>query len=202
MFMKEDMEQKRQEFMKSRNELERKKLEFEKKLADEFPFMQRGANAEEQAANGGIRDLFGAYGCDVGPGWLAVLRGLCAEITAAYERAGLPVDIVVDQVKEKFGKLRFYYHPVGYDPGIQAIDSLDGVGLRAKPGNSELHREVAKIVKKWEAQSALVCERCGEPGSLRNDIGYLSQTLCDACYTPIKQKLDEQRLKRSDKDEQ
>ena len=41
--------------------------------------------------------------------WYEVIRGLCLDITKVYGKTGLPVDIV-DQVKEKFGTLRFYYH--------------------------------------------------------------------------------------------
>jgi len=176
--LSEEIEQKRQEFELTRKGLECKKQEFEE-----------------------VYDLYGAFGCDVGSGWYTVLRGLCAEITAAYERAELPVDIVVDQVKEKFAKLRFYYHyhSADHDPGIHVIGSLGGVGLRKRPGNSELHKEVALIVEKWEIKSASVSEHCGAPGILRNDIGYWVRTLCDACYTSIKQKINEQvKRKRND----
>lgn len=183
--MREEIEQKRQEFEQKRNEPERKRQELEEKLAEEFPFMRRGDSYEEQEASGEIRDLFGAFGYEVGgSGWYDLLRGLCTEVTTAYQRVGLPVDIVVDQVKEKFGKLCFYYHPVG-----------------ARPGSSELHQEVAKIVHKWEAKSMTVCESCGAPGALRKDIRWV-QTLCDQCYIPRKQKIDEWQLKRGKKDGQ
>ncbi|NIK80478.1 hypothetical protein FHS15_005668 [Paenibacillus castaneae] len=132
--------------------------ELEEKLANEFPFMRRGESYKEQEKSGEIRDLFGAFGCEFGNGWYEVLRGLCNEVTKAYERAGLPVDIVVDRVKEKFGKLRFYYHPVYYDPGIHAIDSLDGGGLKAKPSCSELYKDVSNIVHKWEMKSMTVAK--------------------------------------------
>lgn len=189
--MREDLEQKRKEFAQMRKEAEQKRQELEKKLADEFPFMKRGEGYKEQQESGRIYDLYGAYGCEVGSGWYEVLRGLCTEVTAIYERAGIPVDIIVDQVKEKFGTLRFYYHPEGYDPCIHAFDLSGGPSLRAKVGNTDIHREVAIIVRKWEKQSGSVCEECGAPGALRNDIGYLVQTLCDSCYTQIKQKFIE-----------
>ena len=38
--------------------------------------------------------------------WYEVIRGLCLDITEVYGKTGLPVDIVVDQVKknsERFG---------------------------------------------------------------------------------------------------
>ncbi|WP_147423837.1 hypothetical protein [Cohnella endophytica] len=175
--------------------------ELEEKLANEFPFMRRGNSYKEQEKSGEIRDLFGAFGCEVGDGWYEVLRGLCHEVAKAYESAGLPVDIVVDRVKEKFGQLRFHYHRVDYDPGIHAIDSLDGRDLQAKPDRSELHQEVTKIVQKWKISSTTVCESCGAAGVLRRDLRWV-QTLCQQCYSPRKQKIDEWRLKKEYNDGQ
>jgi len=59
--------------------------------------------------------------------------------------------VVVDQVKEKFGTLRFYYS--GGD------DYVDGV------------------VRMAEAISAVTCEECGSPGEQRSD-GWI-RTLCN-----------------------
>jgi hypothetical protein len=61
--------------------------------------------------------------------------------------------VVVTQVKEKFGTLRFYYY--GGD------DYVDG------------------MVSMAEAVSACTCEKCGKPGT-QNDKGWIS-TLCDEC---------------------
>jgi len=59
--------------------------------------------------------------------------------------------VVADQVKEKFGTLRFYYH--GGD------DRIEG------------------MVRMAESMSSVTCEECGAPGVLRGG-GWL-QTLCD-----------------------
>ena len=59
--------------------------------------------------------------------------------------------VVVDQVKEKFGGLRFYYH--GGD------DVVDG------------------MVRMAESWAAYTCEECGDPGH-RRDGGWV-RTLCD-----------------------
>lgn len=97
-------------------------LELEMKLADEFPFMRQGKNADEQLKDDRrISKLYDAFGCDFADGWYEVICGLCRDITEANGKVGLPVDIVIDQVKEKFGTLRFYYHPEGHDPGIHAL---------------------------------------------------------------------------------
>lgn len=165
------------------------KQEFELKIAEEFQFMRRGKTVDEQRKEDGrISDLYGAFGCDVDDGWFEVIRGLCCDITAVYRKAGLPVDIVVDQVKEKFGTMRFYYHPKGHDPVIHAFDSLsDGQSIRIIPGVSHLHKEVAEIVHRWEKESGNVCEKCGATGELRKDLRWVL-TLCDSCYARLSKK--------------
>ncbi len=71
------------------------KQKLEMKIAEELPFMSRGKNADEQMKDGGrISNLYDAFGCDFADGWYEVVRGLCRDIAEAYEKAGLPVDIV------------------------------------------------------------------------------------------------------------
>lgn len=64
--------------------------------------------------------------------------------------------VVVDQVKEKFGTLRFYY--TGGD------DTIDG------------------MVQMAESMSACVCEECGNPGTQTR--GGWIRTLCDQHKKP------------------
>ena len=137
------------------------KDELEKKLAEAFHFMQIKEPPKEQEADGRICDLYGAFGCECDDGWYETLFGLCGEITEAYKKHGQPVDIVVDQIKEKYGTLRFYYH--------------------LSQNNGDLRREISDIVIKWEKKSAEVCERCGKAGVLREDLQWI-QALCDECY--------------------
>ncbi len=161
------------------------KQELELKTAEEFPFMKRGRNKDEQLKNDGrISNLYDAFGCCFAYGWEEVIRGLCRDITEAYGKAGLPVDIVVDQVKEKFGTLRVYYHPEGHDPGIHAFDSLSGQSIRIIPGVSDFHKEIADIVHRWEKESGNVCEKCGAAGEIRKDLIRVL-TICGSCYTQL-----------------
>jgi len=67
------------------------------------------------------------------------------------ELPGIIPQVTLDQVKEKFGTLRFYYS--GGD------DSIDG------------------MVRMAESMSAVTCEECGIPGRIRHG-GWIS-TLCD-----------------------
>ena len=136
--------------------------ELELKLAERFPFMRWAEDWQVQRENGKIPDAYSVFGCEIGDGWYELMVDLCTEITAAYERSGAPVDIVVDQVKEKWGGLRFYYH---------IPDHL---------GGSPLQVEITEIVRKYEEMSLAICEDCGKQGT-RRKLGYVC-TLCDECF--------------------
>lgn len=136
--------------------------ELELKLAERFPFMRWAEDWQVQRENGEIPDAYSVFGCEIGNGWYELMVDLCTEITAAYERSGAPVDIVVDQVKEKWGGLRFYYHIP--DHSVE----------------SPLQVEITKIVRKYEEMSFAICEDCGKQGT-RRKLGYVC-TLCDECF--------------------
>jgi hypothetical protein len=68
----------------------------------------------------------------------------------------------VCQVKEKFGGLRFYINE----------------------GSDEIYKRITIA----EKVSYKTCERCGEKGELRNDIGWYL-TLCENHYIEKKDKL-------------
>lgn len=71
--------------------------------------------------------------------------------------------VVADQVKEKFGTLRFYYHG----------------------GDDYVHG----MVRMAEAMSAVTCEDCGAPGHQRG--GGWIRTLCDHHEAEYKRKQEE-----------
>ncbi len=143
-------------------------------LADAFPFMRRGLSmAQQEKQLGSICDLYGAFGLEIGDGWYQLIQDMCREIAAAYEAEGAAADLVVDQVKEKYGTLRFYYHHKAPGTEAQALGCL--------PVSSELRQTVERIVDDYEEKSAHVCELCGKPGSLREDLEWML-TLCDEHY--------------------
>lgn len=72
-----------------------------------------------------------------------------------------PRNVYVMQVKEKFGGLRFY------------------VGAAS--------REFFDTIEAAEKASYEICEQCGEPGKLREDLGWIL-TLCDKHYQEIKER--------------
>lgn len=76
------------------------------------------------------------WGFDVGDGWFSLVDVLCASLQEADQRGG--PQVVVSQVKEKYGGLRFY---------------VDGA-------NAVQHA----MIDMAERLSRHMCEICGAPG--------------------------------------
>ena len=101
------------------------------------------------------------WGFECGNGWYHIIRALCSNIQHHIDwrnrknelNPNQPIvpQVTVDQVKEKFGTLRFYY--TGGD------DYIDG------------------LVSMAESMSGITCEQCGNPGSTLGR-GWLT-TLCE-----------------------
>lgn len=157
------------------------RTELENELIKSFPFMERKNTLEEQEKSGKIYDLYGAFGCAVGDGWFALLFDMCKELAELYANENSEIDIVPVQVKEKFGKLRFYYNIQGNEIGIHALDFLGVGGLRFSQSDTELHKKARDIVRKYEDKSKFVCEVCGCEGELRTDLSWIL-TLCEKHY--------------------
>ncbi len=162
------------------------RAELEKKLESEFPFMKKGETLEKQKTDGCVHDLYSAFGIECLDGWYDLIHDLCSEIMDAYKEAGRPMDLVPDQVKEKFGTLRFYYHFEGRPAGFHGIDLIrnDGSGInsiRVTPQADDFEKKISDIVRKYEDKSGTVCEECGSSGTLRSDTPWI-MTLCNPCY--------------------
>lgn len=92
--------------------------------------------------------------------WLSHDAGWYPIVVTVDERlAAIDPDYVMQQVKEKFGTLRYYCAPS--DSGADLHDAFDDITTDA------------------ERASAVTCERCGQPGSLHRS--YLVKTLCPSC---------------------
>jgi len=115
------------------------------------------------------------WGFECGDGWYNILNSLCANIQShidwkqeqkeKYNRGDGCPQVVVDQVKEKFGGLRFYYHG-----GDNVVDGM---------------------VRMAESWAACTCETCGESGTLRG--GGWIRTLCDKHEEEYQRKRNEDR---------
>ena len=109
-------------------------------------------------------DAVEMWGFECDDGWFDLLNTLCEKIQShidyrskyiqdAEELSGLQV--IAQQVKEKFGGLRFY--AVGGDDTTNAYIDLA------------------------EAMSLKVCETCGNPGKQQGERGWI-HTACDPCF--------------------
>lgn len=100
-------------------------------------------------------------GVAVGEGWWPIIQVLCSQIQhhidwkneqkEKYSRGDGCAQVVVSQIKEKFGGLRFYY-----DGGDATVDGM------------------VRMAESWAART---CETCGNPGKSRS--GGWIRTLCD-----------------------
>lgn len=90
-----------------------------------------------------------AWGICTGDGWYKILDELCAKLE--------PYGVVAEQIKEKFGGLRFY---IGATPS----DKWD---------------EIHGLIHEAERQSYKTCETCGKPGDMRG--GGWARVRCDDC---------------------
>ncbi len=89
-------------------------------------------------------------GLDCGEGWFEIIDELCSEI---MQSCGDNIPIAT-QVKEKFGRLCFYY----------TVNSKD--------------KAITEVISKAEQKSETICEVCGAKGTLRDKKTWV-KTLCD-----------------------
>lgn len=174
------------------------KEEYELKLQYEFSFMKRNMTIMDRST---IRNIYQAWGCECSGGWYPLIRELCQAITDRYTQDGIPVDIVVEQIKEKFASLRFYYSFEDTPFALQAIDFLGGPSLRFEPHNKnddetkkKLRHDISQIVLFFEKKSKTICEYCGKEGIIRMDMPW-KRTLCDECYNNYLKELNERQRK-------
>jgi hypothetical protein len=130
--------------------------ELDRQLCEKYPLIFADRNKS-------MMETCMCWGFEHGDGWYQILDSLCANIQShidwqnenfakGYPHYEKPVpQVVAQQVKEKFGTLRFYYN--GGD------DVIDG------------------MVRMAESWSAVACEECGAPGT-QNSRGWI-KTLCE-----------------------
>jgi hypothetical protein len=87
---------------------------------------------------------------ECGEGWHPLIRQLDDALRA------IDPQYEAQQVKEKFGTLRFYASAINLD------------------SDTQFHQ----LITDAENESARTCETCGQPGALRNERRWL-KTLCD-----------------------
>ncbi len=161
------------------------KEELELQLVKKYPVIFRDYG-------GDMRETCMAWGITVGPGWYDIIDNLCQTIEEAV--GDKKFEVVADQVKEKFGGLRFYYH-INYEPNIfeEIMNIYGNFMCRHLWGimwNKSLHfkrrylhksvpEKVRDAVNQAERLSYKTCETCGKPGK-REGNGWV-RTTCEEC---------------------
>jgi hypothetical protein len=114
---------------------------FEKRLTEKYPLM--------------FSQPYGGVAC--GEGWWPIIEELCSSIQGHINwrnrqlvGPGIP-QVVVSQIKEKFGGLRFYYE-----------------------GGDEQVRGMVSMAESWAGKT---CEYCGTPAT-KQTTGWI-KTVCD-----------------------
>lgn len=91
----------------------------------------------------------------IGEGWEKPVWELCEKIENLNKTLPESEQIKLLQVKEKFGELRFYT-------------------------NTETG-DVSNWIEEAGSECDRICENCGNPGEIRDDIGWM-KTLCHRCH--------------------
>ena len=126
-------------------------------MSNEFEKYDAFAKLMEERFPKMFAEPYGGFAC--GEGWWPILEVLCGQIQHHIDWKNKQSEVVpqvtVNQIKEKFGGLRFYYS--GGD------DTIDGM---------------VRMAESWASRS---CETCGAPGT-RREGGWI-KTLCDTHET-------------------
>lgn len=120
--------------------------ELNKKLIEKFPKIFTNLHKSPQETC-----MFWGFEC--GEGWYNLIDSLCICIQHYLDYKPAVSQVVVDQVKEKFGILRFYFHG----------------------GDEYIHGLVDMTCYLSES----TCEVCGNPGKLIDE-GWI-KVRCDKC---------------------
>jgi len=123
------------------------KKELEKKLVKKYPNLYKNYFIPKSSMS---------WGFSCGDGWYEVIDWL----SGVLEAIG---GVVADQVKEKFGSLRFYY---SFPNGT----------------SGQIADAVRNIITEAVNRTYKTCENCGKPGGPRLNKVRQTKVLCNECY--------------------
>lgn len=127
--------------------------ELELKLVEKYPTILKDYGGDKQKT-------CMHFGMECGDGWYDLLDDLLSKLDYLSKNSG--VQVITDQIKEKFGTLRFYYSTV-----VKTDLNLDII----------VSKIVDDVVSVAERQSAYICEKTGEDGVICSRLNWL-KTLC------------------------
>jgi hypothetical protein len=134
------------------------KKELDEQLCKDFPliFRDRQAPMNESCMHWGFP----------GDGWYNIIREICEEMVLVKKLTG--IQYTADQVKEKFGTLRFYFSDDNRPTKLTELERIKWM------------RYIWRFVAERENKSDQICEVCGNTGILHNDQWH-TITLCNEC---------------------
>lgn len=127
--------------------------ELELKLVEKYPKILQDYNGDKMKT-------CMHWGMECGDGWYDLLDKLMAKLDYISNVSG--IQVVADQIKEKFGTLRFYYHTVA-NTDLNVSDCVEDI--------------ISDVVYCAEHNSKYTCEVTGKEGVLCSRVGWL-KTLC------------------------
>lgn len=132
--------------------------EFDKLMCEKFPELFRDRRKP-------MNQTCMCWGFNIGEGWHQLLHDLCEKLDFIRQQTGLIT--VFDQIKEKFGGGRFYYH-------------IDGSACKLEKKLVELWASlISSLISKAERESDQTCAVCGE--NYYHDKIVLHGWVYDAC---------------------
>lgn len=139
--------------------------ELQDKLFEKYPLIFRDRTKSMQ-------ETCMCWGITTGDGWYTLLDKLCASLQWSTDKNSYP-QVIADQVKEKFGGLRFYYHTEETEKSKAYADSEIG---KRYPRNLDY---LDGMIDFACSMSYHICEECGNPGKC-NKYGWIS-CRCKKC---------------------
>ena len=156
--------------------------ELEQKLIKKYPVIFKDAGKSEM-------ESCMAFGCECNDGWYDIIDSLCeamtntfttsVDINGVYHVFPAP-QIVADQIKEKFGTLRFYYHMEYPKEYTELYDKYlaDDVNRRKLQEWSDRYYQFFNGIEHYaEILSSRTCEVTGKPGKMHRTTGGWYKTL-------------------------
>ena len=144
-----------------------------------------------------FRDLGGdpthtcmAWGLEIPPAWRGTVWALCETIASVcthlnHTHPELQYCVVADQIKEKWGGLRFYWHgeTAGWD---QAVPPQWSAAAAAALASAE--SEITGAVECAERVVAGLCHRCGcpTPRERADPDAYPWHNTCEGCAATLR----------------
>lgn len=159
--------------------------ELEETLVGKYPIIFKNYG-------GDIRETCMGWGMTCGDGWFTLLDDMCGDINDLIEKKD--IEVIAEQVKEKFGGLRFYYG-VNYKLSLFNKIHFKIRDLMFRHGHGIIYwkvinfrkkffkttvEKIEDVIRKAEGLSYKTCESCGNPGTRRTE-SYWIRTSCDNC---------------------